>query len=326
MTRAVGGAVDTVLGWVTSGPALYVGAGAVAAAAVLVGLVAVSAVPSRTTRSLDLIENLRTIPTTARGIELDAPFRIRALDPVLRALVGLGRRLTPVGQVRRLERRLALAGYPDQWSVDRVVTLQVLAGVLGVSLGVLIGLVLDAGLLRTLVVAGIGLAVGWLAPVAYVSRLATDRSSAVLSDLPDSLDLLTISVEAGLSFDAALSYVARNGHGPVAREFARVLQEMQIGTSRSQALRALADRTDVEEMRTFASALVQAESFGVPMARALRVQSEEIRVKRRQRAEEQAQKVPVKILFPLIFGIMPVLFLVIIGPAAIQAVRTFSQL
>lgn len=320
------GLVDSALAWVTSGPALYVGAAAVAAAAVLVGIVAVSAVPSRTSKSLDLIENLRTVPTTARGLELDVPLRIRALDPVLSGLVGLGRRLTPASQVRRLERRLALAGHPEQWSVDRVVTLQVLAAVLGGALGVLLGLIMDAGGPRTAVIAVIGLTVGWLAPVAYVSRLASSRSTALLSDLPDSLDLLTISVEAGLSFDAALSYVARNGHGPVAREFSRVLQEMQIGTSRSQALRALAERTDVEEMRTFASALVQAESFGVPMANALRVQSEEIRVKRRQRAEEQAQKVPVKILFPLIFGIMPVLFLVIIGPAAIQAVRTFSQL
>ena len=320
------GAVDAALGWVTSGPALYIGAAAVAVAAVLVGVVAVSAVPSRTSRSLDMIENLRTVPMTARDIELDTPLRIRALDPVLAGLVRLGRRLTPVGQVRRLERRLALAGHPDQWSVDRVVTLQVLAGTLGTALGVLLGLVVDAGLLRTVVVAGIGLALGWLAPAAYVSRLATSRSTAVLSDLPDSLDLLTISVEAGLSFDAALSYVAKNGHGPVAREFMRVLQEMQIGTSRSQALRSMAERTDVEELRTFASALVQAETFGVPMAKALRVQSEEIRVKRRQRAEEQAQKIPVKILFPLIFGIMPVLFLVIIGPAAIQAFDSFSQL
>jgi tight adherence protein C len=318
--------VDAALTWVTSGPALYVGAAAVAASAVLVGIVAVSAVPSRTSKSLDLIENLRTVPTTARGIELDAPLRIRALDPVLSGLVSLGRRLTPASQVRRLERRLALAGYPEQWSVDRVVTLQVLAAVLGCAVGVLLGLILGAGGPRTAVIAVIGLVVGWLAPVAYVSRLASTRSNALLHDLPDSLDLLTISVEAGLSFDAALSYVARNGDGPVSREFSRVLQEMQIGTSRSQALRALAERTDVEEMRTFASALVQAESFGVPMANALRVQSEEIRVKRRQRAEEQAQKVPVKILFPLIFGIMPVLFLVIIGPAAIQAIRTFSEL
>jgi len=143
-------------------------------------------------------------------------------------------------------------------------------------------------------------------------------------DLPDALDLLTISVESGMAFDSAVSQVARNTRGPLADEFFRVLQEMQIGLSRSDAIRAMGERTDIAELKTFASAMVQADTLGIPIANVLRVQATEMRVKRSQRAEEMAQKVPVKILFPLIFCILPVLFIIIIGPAAITIFQSFT--
>ncbi len=143
-------------------------------------------------------------------------------------------------------------------------------------------------------------------------------------ELPDAIDLLTISVEAGLAFDAALAQVARSSDGPLAKELFRVLQEMQLGTGRLDALRALADRTDVEELRIFVAAMVQADTFGIPIANVLRVQSKEMRVKRSQRAEEKAQQVPVKILFPLIFFcILPALFIVVMGPAGIKIFEQF---
>ena len=141
------------------------------------------------------------------------------------------------------------------------------------------------------------------------TRSATTAPPSCRRALPDALDLLTISVEAGLGFDAALSQVARNTEGPLAEEFARVLQEMQIGLGRSKALRALGERTSLPEIRGFVSAMVQADAFGIPIGQVLRVQASEIRVKRRQRAEEQAQKVPVKILLPLVFCILPCLFI-----------------
>ena len=147
------------------------------------------------------------------------------------------------------------------------------------------------------------------------------RQERIQRELPDALDLLSISVEAGLGFDAALSQVARNTTGPLAEEFFRVLQEMQIGTGRPEAMRALGERTTVSELRGFVTAMVQADAFGVPVANVLRVQAGEMRIKRSQRAEEKAQKVPVKILFPLIFCILPALFIVVIGPAAITIVR-----
>ena len=142
--------------------------------------------------------------------------------------------------------------------------------------------------------------------------------------MPDALDLLTISVESGLGFDAALAQVARNTDGPLAEEFARVLQEMQIGLGRGAAMRALGDRTHVPELKGFVSAMVQADALGIPVAQVLRVQSREIRTKRRQRAEEQAQKVAIKILIPLIFCILPCLFIAVLGPAALGIMEAFS--
>ncbi len=144
-------------------------------------------------------------------------------------------------------------------------------------------------------------------------------------ELPDALDLLTISVEAGLGFDAALSQVARNTKGPLAQELARVLQEMQIGLGRSSALRALGERNSLPDLRSFTSAMVQADAFGIPVGQVLRVQSNEIRLKRRQRAEEQAQKVPVKIMIPLVLFILPCLFIAVIGPAVISLMASFGS-
>ena len=143
--------------------------------------------------------------------------------------------------------------------------------------------------------------------------------------LPDALDLLTISVEAGLGFDAAVAKVARNTTGPLAQEFARLLQEMQIGVGRMEAMRAMAERTSMKDLRSFCLAMVQADNLGVPIGRVLRVQSKEMRVKRRQRAEEKAQQVPVKIMIPLVLFILPCLFLVVGGPAALAMIDTFSR-
>ena len=165
--------------------------------------------------------------------------------------------------------------------------------------------------------------VGYMAPNMYLYQVGYNRTQLMQKAMPDALDLLTISVESGLGFDAALSQVARNTDGPLAEEFARVLQEMQIGLGRGAALRALGERSHVPELKGFVSAMVQADALGIPVAQVLRVQAREIRTKRRQRAEEQAQKVAVKILIPLIFCILPCLFIAVLGPAAITIATTF---
>ena len=195
-------------------------------------------------------------------------------------------------------------------------------GMVGDSL--LIAVLFSLGFLMTMLfVVGAALA-GYHAPNMYLYQKAHDRSDLIQRALPDAIDLLTISVESGLGFDAAVAQVSRNSEGPLADEFARMLQEMQIGRGRSDALRSMADRTDLPDLRTFVSAMVQADAFGIPVGQVLRVQSSEIRVKRRQWAEEMAQKVPVKILVPLVFCILPCLFIAVLGPAGITIMENFS--
>lgn len=300
--------------------ALFVGLAALLGAAVT----APNADRAAVTRSLASIEALRKTPRSLRERELQRPLARRSLDPVLYAATRLGARLTPQDQVARIRRRLDLAGNPSAWDVDRVVSLKVLISFTGVALTALVCLVADIDLLPSAVAVTVVGVTGWFTPSMVIYQLAYNRSQRILRDLPDAMDLMTISVESGLSFDAALSQVARNSEGPLAEEFFRVLQEMQIGTGRMDALRAVSERTDVLDLRSFVSAMVQADSYGVPIASALRVQADEMRVRRSQRAEEAAQRVPVKILFPLIFGILPTLFVVIIGPGVIRAFYSFQ--
>jgi tight adherence protein C len=236
----------------------------------------------------------------------------------------MGRRFTPRDQVGRIRHRLELAGNPATWDVDRVVAFKMLGLLAGGALGLLLPLVLGSGPLPVVGFATLFAVAGYFAPNAGLYQMGYNRREQMRRELPDALDLLTISVEAGLAFDAALSQVARNTTGPLAEEFFRVLQEMQIGLGRSEAMRGLGERTDLAELRAFVTSMVQADAFGIPIAHVLRVQAKEMRIKRTQRAEELAQKVPVKILFPLIFCILPALFVVILGPAAIQIYQSFS--
>ncbi len=233
-------------------------------------------------------------------------------------LTGLGHRFTASDQTDRIKRKLDLAGNPPNWDVDRVIAFKVL----GLFAGLILGLLLGATVRRAPSHARLRHRSHprWAStrPTWLLHQAAYNRSDQIRKDLPDALDLLTISVEAGLAFDAAVSQVARNTNGPLADEFFRVLQEMQIGMGRSEAMRALGERTDVDELQGFVTAMIQADAFGIPIANVLRIQAREMRIKRSQRAEEQAQKVPVKILFPLIFCILPCLFIVVLGPAAIN--------
>jgi tight adherence protein C len=227
---------------------------------------------------------------------------------------GLAVRLSPAGITSTLQRRLDLAGNPARWTPDRILAVKGLGLLALGGLGGLYGLP-SLGLL--FLCAGLGGGAGFFLPDVLLYNAGLKRQARIQALLPDALDMLTVCVEAGLGFDAALSQVARNTDGPLAAEFARALQEMQIGTSRSQALRAMVARTTVSELRAFVSALVQAGDLGISVAAVLREQAREMRLRRRQRAEEKAQKVPVKILFPLIFCLFPALFVFIIGPGVI---------
>jgi tight adherence protein C len=274
-------------------------------------------------KSLAVVEAFSAAPEAMQK-EMEPSFQDRVLTPLLDRFVHVGKKITPADYADRIRSKLDIAGNPPGWTVDRVVSLKFVGLVGGTAAGALLGLVLDAGLPPLLAMV-LGAAVaGYFGPNLYLYQKGYDRTAKMQRALPDALDLLVISVEAGLGFDSAMAHVARNTEGPLANEFARVLQEMQIGLGRSNALRALAERTTLPDLRSFASAMVQADSFGIPVGQVLRVQSDEIRVKRRQRAEEQAQKVPVKILMPLMACILPVLFIVVIGPAAIGIIGMFG--
>jgi tight adherence protein C len=275
-------------------------------------------------RSLAAVEALQRPRRDLRERDLDRPFAERVLDPLTQRFTAIGRRLTPEDRIARIKRRLDLAGNPDGWDSDRVLGLKALGALVGALLGLVLPPLFGLGPVVTVLAVVGGCALGWVGPTLWLYQVGYDRSQRMRRELPDALDLLTISVESGLAFDAGLAQVARRTTGPLAQEFFRVLQEMQIGTGRVQAMRALSERTDIPELRSFVGAMIQADAFGIPIAGVLRVQAKEMRVKRSQRAEELAQKVPVKILFPLIFCILPCLFLVIMGPAVITVVDNFT--
>ncbi len=274
-------------------------------------------------RSIAVLEALTSAPDEMKA-ELESSFSDRVLFPLLARTQAMGRRLTPEDASERIREKLELAGNPRGWTVERVMAGKVVGFAAALVVSLVVALVLGVGFLPTLGLVVIASLAGYMAPNMYLYQQTYDRADKLQRALPDAIDLLTISVESGLGFDAACAQVARNTEGPLADEFARMLQEMQIGRGRSQALRSLGDRTNLPDLRSFVSAMVQADAFGIPVGQVLRVQSSEIRVKRRQWAEEAAQKVPVKILVPLIFCILPCLFIAVLGPAGIQIMNNFS--
>ena len=299
------------------------GAVLVFVAIALLGMAIAKPQPQGINRSLAVLEAMSAAPSELTAA-LNRPFSERVLEPMMGKASGLGKRLTGADTAERIRKKLDQAGNPGRLTVDKIIAGKVIGAVVGLIAAVALTTLLGSATTTRILILGAGLAVGFLAPNLYLYQVSYDRSGKMQRELPDAIDLMTISVESGLGFDAALQQVAVNTEGPLSDEFGRVLREMQIGQSRSDALRSLADRINVPEIRSFVSAMVQADSFGIPIAQVLRVQSSEIRVKRRQRAEEKAQQVPVKITVPLIFCILPCLFVAVMGPAAISIMENFS--
>ena len=242
-------------------------------------------------------------------------------SPLLHRLQQLATRLSPAKSLNKLQRNLDRAGNPARWNIEKILAFKTIAMV-GVGL---FGLVIGArhgGSAIIFVIAGA--AAGFVLPNLLIYNTGLKRQEKIQKELPDAMDMMTVCMEAGLGFDAALTRVARNTKGALANEFARVLQEMQFGMSRVEALKALAGRTTVPELRALVSSLVQAAALGIPVAAVMREQAADMRLKRRQRAEEKAQKVTVKILFPLIFCLLPALFIVVMGPGVLSIMHSLS--
>jgi tight adherence protein C len=252
-----------------------------------------------------------------RDQEMLAPLKDRALGPFVDGVTGLGRRFTPVGYVEKVKQKLVYAGMPEQSAVDRFLGIRVI----GIGIAALVFLLLFVvnllgltGNMR-LAVPGIIILVLVLYPDMWLNRKVEARQHEIQISLPDVMDLLVISVEAGLGFEQAIDRVVNSVPGPLSDEFSRMLGETRAGASRSDAMRAMDERCNVPELRSFVMAIIQADQFGVSIGRVLRGQADEMRIKRRQLAQERAQKAPVKMLIPMVFCIFPALFVVVIGPA-----------
>jgi tight adherence protein C len=274
-------------------------------------------------RSVALVQALSNGPSELTK-EYDESFTDRIMAPFQARALLVARRLSGGDAAERIRRRLDVAGNPVGWTVERVQAGKVIGAIALFLISVALTTVMGTSFTLRIVAIVASTAIGWFGPNFYLYQRVYERSKLIQRSLPDAIDLMTISVESGLAFDAAVQQVARNTEGPLAEEFSRVLREMQIGQGRAEALRGLAERTEVDDLKGFVTSMVQADSFGIPIANVLRIQSSEIRMKRRQRAEEQAQKVPVKITVPLIFCILPCLFIAVMGPAVIHIMDSFA--
>jgi tight adherence protein C len=254
-------------------------------------------------------------------MELEQPFTERVLRPIVQRLSRFGRRKEQGGMVSRIESKLERAGYPGGLRGADWVGVKLLA-LIAFAVGFfLLGLLLTQTFSMAFLFALFGGAVGFIAPEFWLGRKVRGRAEAMVLQLPDALDLLTISVEAGLGFDAALAKVVEKMEGPLVDEFRQALAEVRMGRARRDALRDVADRADAQPVTNFIGAIVQAEQLGVPIAKVLQIQSNQLRIERRQRAEEAAAKAPVKMLFPMVGCIFPTIFIVILGPAVITVMR-----
>jgi tight adherence protein C len=288
---------------------------ALAAAAVLLITVGLTARPPKDAVQARL-EQLVVQPKSLEEFELQQPFAERVLRPLVKRLSRVGSRGDSGGMIARTDAKLEKAGYPGglrgaDWMGVKILSTIVFA-ILFFFLGLVVGKV-ALGFIAAL----LGAAVGFIGPEFWLGSRIRKRSMDMILQLPDALDLLTISVEAGLGFDAALAKVVEKMEGALVNEFRQALAEIRMGRTRREALRDIVDRADAQPVSNFIGAIVQAEQLGVPIAKVLQIQSQQLRIERRQRAEEAAAKAPVKMLFPMVGCIFPTIFIVILGPAVI---------
>jgi tight adherence protein C len=287
-----------------------------AAVAVLLITYGVAARPAKDAVQARL-EQLVVQPKSLEEYELQQPFYERTVRPLIKRLSKVGRRGDQGGIIARTDAKLEKAGYPGGLRGADWMGVKLLAAIVFALLFFAVASLI-AGIAGGLFFGLVGLAVGFLGPEFWLGKRIRGRSMAMVLQLPDALDLLTISVEAGLGFDAALAKVVEKMDGPLVTEFRQALAEVRMGRTRREALRDVAARADAQPVSNFIGAIVQAEQLGVPISKVLQIQSQQLRVERRQRAEEAAAKAPVKMLFPMVGCIFPTIFIVILGPAVIQ--------
>jgi tight adherence protein C len=281
------------------------------------------AAPRPSDQVLDRLAEYGGRTLTLEELELSQPFSDRVVKPLIRGIAQFIGRFAPQRNIEEIRRKLELAGRPYGWGPTEFLGVRGMAGVLLAVLTFLLltmsGQYLPKRFLFTLGAGALGF---YLLPTLWLSSKIRSRQNEIVKALPDALDLLTISVEAGLGFDAAMSKVAEKWENQLSLAFSRVIQEIQVGKLRREALRDMADRMDVPDVSSFVAAIIQADQLGVSIAKVLRIQSEQMRIRRRQRAEEKAHQAPVKMLFPMAFLIFPALFIVLLGPAVLVVMNS----
>jgi tight adherence protein C len=261
---------------------------------------------------------------TLEELELQAPFFERTIRPLALRLSGVSKKFTSEKKVGRTEKRLAMAGNPGNLRTNDFLGMKAVCALITAGIAVLvIGLLMGSWRFAAIGGPALGI-IGFFAPEFWLSRRIKGRQKAIVLGIPDVLDLLTISVKAGLGFDAALAKVTEKVKGPISDEFRRALAEIRVGNTRREALRNVVNRTDVPALTNFVGAIIQAEQLGVSISKVLIVQSEQLRIDRRQRAEEAAAKAPIKMLFPLVGCIFPSMFIVILAPALLMIMVNMS--
>jgi len=258
-------------------------------------------------------------------LELQLPFSERTLRPLVGRISKMGGRLGSASSTDVAEKRLAMAGNPGELRVTDWIGVKILVGIATAAIMFLLFGLLVAGPMAGILLGVLGLGIGFLLPEFWLGGKIKARQKIILKMIPDTLDLLTISVRAGLGFDAALAKVVEKLPGPLTDEFRRALAEVRVGKARRDALRDMIPRTNVAPLSAFIGAIIQAETLGVSISKVLQVQSDQLRIERRQRAEEMAAKAPIKMLFPLVGCIFPSLFIVILGPAMLSIIQVMGS-
>lgn len=289
----------------------------------LVGYVVVFGERIMLARRVDQVVGVPAL--TIRERELSLPLAKRVLQPLMTKAAGLFVQVLPSEKEAALEKKISRAGLAGRLKPVELMVFKYL-GAVSLVLGILSAAgALGMSLLNTAVIAAAGVPLGLMAPEYYLVLRARRRNMEAEEQLPHILDLLTVSVEAGLGFDGAVYKVIEKTRGVLVQDMKLMMQEIKVGKPRREALKDMADRFDVPDLNNFVSAIILGEQLGISIGNVLRRQADQIRIRKRQNAEERAMKAPIKMLFPLVFLIFPALFIIILGPGAIQIYKTLIK-
>lgn len=294
---------------------------------VAIGIITLSVLLLRRSEADPLVSRIdeyaaREEVASIEEIELSMPISDRVFVPMIRSISEFLIRFTPQKTLESTTRLLELAGNPRNMRAAEFLMIRAVSSILFAALTFMVMTRFNTAINRRLIFTVGAFILGWFLPLMWLRAVVDRRKQAIIKKLPDALDLMTICVDAGMTFNGAMQKVDEKWDDPLAREFGRAIYEMQLGKSRRQALRDMSDRMDVADVTSFIAAILQAEQLGVGIGKILRIQADQMRVRRRQRAEEKAQQAPVKMMFPMVFLIFPSIFIVLLGPALFQILRS----